>query len=172
MNLPLNRAIHGLLGYVQGMEKTYVKCRENRQSIVVTPGEKPEWLGSHLEAVLHIRHNINLFKIALKTGMPLVPVYAFDMQKTFKFYPNLLKAWDKLPVAPGSAFLPFFRGRWGLPIPFKKDLKIAIGEPVKVVQSDNPSWEEVEALYESYITALKKLYKDHAPKEAKALLLR
>ncbi|RLA62542.1 MAG: hypothetical protein DRQ89_09270 [Epsilonproteobacteria bacterium] len=169
MNLPLNRTLHGLVGYVQGMEESYVKCKEKGQSIVVTPGEKPEWLGSHLEAKLYLRHNINLFKIALKTGMPLVPVYAFNMHKTFKFYPNLLEAWDKLPVAPGSAFLPFFRGRWGLPIPFRKDLKMVIGEPIKVVQNSNPSWEEVEALYELYVSSLKNLYKKHTPIDAKSL---
>ncbi len=169
MNLPLNRITHGLIGYVQAMEESYLNCKKKNQSIVVTPGEKTEWLNSHREATIYLRHNINLFKIAIKTGMPLVPVYSYNMHKTFKFYPELLMAWDKLPLGPGSAFLPFFRGRWGLPIPFKQDLKMAIGRPIEVIQSDNPSWEEVEALYSTYVTSLKKLYAKHAPKNAKPL---
>jgi amino acid adenylation domain-containing protein len=161
--LPFIRASLSLLGYIPAKEKSYTWAKERGLNILTTPGDVPEFLTSHhpLKAVL--TPNLNFFKVALKQGMPLIPVLAYNAHKSYRYYPVLFNYRNKFRY--GAKLMPIqpFRGRWYLPIPFKVDLKIVFGTPINLKQNDNPSWEEVEEAMEIYKKSLLELFKRHAP---------
>lgn len=160
---PFIRSALSLLGYLPAKEKSYAWAKERDLNILTTPGDVPEFLTSHhpLKAVL--TPNLNFFKVVLKQGMPLIPVLAFNAYKSYKYYPVLFNYRNKLRY--GAKLMPVqpFRGRWFLPIPFKTDLKIVFGTPIKLKQIENPTWEEVEEVLEIYKKSLLELFKRNAP---------
>jgi len=166
---PFLRSILSLLGYIPALEKSYQWAKSKDLNILTTPGDVPEFLTSHhpLKAVL--TPNLNFFKVALKTGMPLIPILTFNAHKSYKYYPLLFNYRNKLRY--GAKLMPIqpFRGRWFLPIPFKVDLKIAFGTPIHFKTKQDPTWEEVEEAMELYKKSLQELFKRHAPENYPAM---
>ena len=79
------------------------------------------------EAVL-LRHRDGVFRLALKHGVPIVPVYCFGATKMFRrvqlprFVETLSRA---LKIS-----LCLLYGRWGLPIPFRQRLTYVVGRAI------------------------------------------
>ena len=45
----------------------------------------------------------------------------------------------------------------------KKNYFFTVGKPIKVVQNDAPTQEEVDKLHSEYLTSLRQLYDDYNP---------
>ena len=91
------------------------------------------------------------------------------MHSTYKFYPELQQLKKRFAIDP--TFLPFqpFRGRFGLPIPFRQDIKMIIGQTIKVPQNETPTWDEIEKLYREYSVELTRIFDKHKPEGYPAL---
>jgi len=57
--------------------------------------------------------------------------------------------------------LVLFWGRFLLPIPFRHDLLMVVGNPIPVTQTENPSPQQVEELHSTFTQALQRLFDDH-----------
>lgn len=102
-------------------------------------------------------------KIALQTGVSLVPCYVFGANELYNRYwgPRSLarKLSSKFRVS-----IAYWSGRIGVPfgfIPKKGKLVIALGHPIHVTKISNPTQEEVEALHAQFVEAIKALYDRH-----------
>lgn len=103
-----------------------------------------------------LRERAGFIRLALKTGTPLVPVFAFGNSRFLKLAPGsrlLERVSRALQVS-----LIFFYGRWGLPVPFQKPLLYAVGKPMHVPYIPDPSPETVQALQEKFIAAVIDLF--------------
>ena len=75
-----------------------------------------------------LRSRKGFIRMALKHGVPVIPVYCFGASKMLKrlqlpaFVENLSKL---LRVS-----ICIFFGRWGLPIPFRQKLMYVMGSPI------------------------------------------
>ena len=98
-------------------------------------------------------------RLALQQGVPLVPVYVFGNSMLLKLValPQLfetLSRWLRVSLTP-------FMGRWGLPIPFRLPLLYAVGAPLMVTKTPNPTPAQVDELHRRFIAALIQLFDKH-----------
>ncbi len=167
--LPFNRTFLFLLGFVPAKKDIYKNLSLSEKNIFTTPGDVAEFLQCHKASTISLSSNKIFFKIALENGLTLLPIYAFDTEKSFTFYPQLQKFRDKLKLGVRPLAIPFFSGRFYLPIPFKTNSKIAIGSPIKIEKKENPNWKEIEECVQLYASHLNHLYDINKTKEAASL---
>ncbi|RLA64277.1 MAG: hypothetical protein DRQ88_11215 [Epsilonproteobacteria bacterium] len=161
--LPFNRTLYSILGYLPPIEKSYKRCKERGENLCVTPGELPEMLLAYKPATIILKSNLNFFQVAIKTGMPLVPGITYNMHKLYKFYPELTAIRSKLPISPSTIPILPFRGRWGLPIPFRQDYKMVLGKKIEVTQKSNPTFDDMVQLRDRYQEELKRIFNKYKP---------
>ncbi|KAH8591401.1 diacylglycerol acyltransferase-domain-containing protein [Bisporella sp. PMI_857] len=115
-------------------------------------------------------------KMAIRTGADLVPVLAFgenDIYDQFAVDRHPLIHKFQLLVKKLLGFtIPLFHARGvfnydvGL-MPYRRPINIVVGPPVKVVQSEKPSQEEVDRVHKEYVRELERLWElwkdDFAP---------
>ena len=112
-------------------------------------------------------------KIAIQTGIPLVPVFSFGETEIFdqfsnepgtflRAYQDFVKKWTG--IAPA---MPYARGlsakSYGL-IPYRRPITTVIGAPIEVKQNSNPSRNEIDELHANFVKAIIKLYENHKEK--------
>lgn len=155
-----------------------LKSKGPGNSICIVVGGAPEALDAHPgnDYNLIIRPRKGFIKLALKTGASLVPVFAFGENDIFYQVSNppgsmLRKIQDKIQNA--IAFAPvLFYGRgifqytFGI-IPHRRPIHVVVGKAIPVVQNENPTFEDIEELQNTYIDALEKVYEDNKDKYEK-----
>jgi hypothetical protein len=93
----------------------------------------------------------------MEHGTPIVPVYSFNENSTYKLYQG------------GNKYLNDFKRRFqkvfGLTLPMvlnvlpkRVKITVVVGQPVPMPLNKNPSPEEVDRQLELYITKLRELY--------------
>lgn len=112
-------------------------------------------------------------KIAIETGVPLVPVFSFGETEVFdqlsnepgtilRAYQDFVKKWTG--IAPA---MPYARGlsekSYGF-IPYRRPITTVIGAPIEVIQNPNPSLEEVNEVHAKFVEAIIQLFEDHKDK--------
>ncbi|KAF4705264.1 diacylglycerol O-acyltransferase 1 [Perkinsus olseni] len=140
------------------------------QAVVLVLGGAAEALDTKAgRYVLTIRRRKGFFRIAIQKGAPLVPSFGFgenDLWDT-SLQPVSATSWvrrlqdwmyKKLTFST-----PIFSGRgvftynFGM-LPFRRPVYTVVGEPIEVTQKDHPTSDDIEALKERYITALRALF--------------
>ncbi|KAF4695549.1 diacylglycerol O-acyltransferase 1 [Perkinsus olseni] len=100
------------------------------QAVVLVLGGAAEALDTKAgRYVLTIRRRKGFFRIAIQKGAPLVPSFGFGV----------------------------FTYNFGM-LPFRRPVYTVVGEPIEVTQKDHPTSDDIEALKERYITALRALF--------------
>merc|ERR1712232_491452 len=94
--------------------------------------------------------------MAMKFGVDLLPTYVFGENQIFKMSQGAKNTHAGYYVAPfpGIDFAEFLRS-WTTR---KKEIKVAVGEPIRVEINRNPSDQEVENLFNEYCEALEKAF--------------
>jgi 2-acylglycerol O-acyltransferase 2 len=102
--------------------------------------------------VLFIKQRKGFAKLALQTGTPLVPCYAFGQTKicsvaqdplgVMQWLSRRLKTSILIPVGVRAGPLPF-----RLPIPRRSPLTLVMGDPIAVEMAESPTAEQVDALH-------------------------
>lgn len=116
-----------------------------------------------------VKRRGGIFKMAIETGVPIIPVLSYGEQSKFKqlYTFGILEYLSKLTGleinCPSfsciSEWLSIYKE------PFKKKIYTHIGQPIEVGPARNPTKEEIHALRDKYMDALRSLYKETRPKE-------
>lgn len=167
-----------------GNSKTFNALLEKGNSVAIQPGGIAEQVNTDdQQETVFFPAKLGFIRIALKHGVPLLPIYAFGENQLYTTTKTVrsINMWLYKTFSVGSLF------QWGrggllvtpalpnpavLPIP-SSPLHIRWGEPVDVGPADdNPSDEKVLKVFDDYCTALKKLFDAHKdtclPKEVAA----
>jgi 2-acylglycerol O-acyltransferase 2 len=127
------------------------------RSLVLFPGGVREtFMTSHKKEVIVIKKRKGVFRLALETGIPLVPCYTFGLSILYErsgvsitlpfFFKN-----DKDSVA-------WFYGKYYTPYPMKKRLLTVIGEVIPVEHIKNPTEKDIRRLRRQYKKAVRNLF--------------
>lgn len=191
--VPILHHVIGFIGGVNASASAVESVLQKGETLAVAPGGIAEMFlgyprpgcGPDEEYAL-VLHRKGFVRLALKHGLPLVPVYVFGNTKLFKRLqlPPLVEAVSKLL----RTSLVLFWGRWGLPVPFQVPLLYAVGTPLDAHCADftrtvngapaaatnvsrgprvrglsgwRPSESEVSALHAEFCTALVKVFEEH-----------
>ena len=124
--------------------------------------------GGFQEASLYVRgrHRVVLrrktgfIKYALQFGYKVVPVYVFGEEQTLwkiDLLPKRFALWLNKFKVPATVFY----GKYGLLPDDDIDMRVVVGEPLKLPLIPNPSAEDVSKHHARYVEALRGLFNRH-----------
>ena len=167
MRRPIVRELLLLMGVRDANRQTLRRLIEAGHTIAIQPGGVFEMVmcDSRQEA-LFFQRSLGFVRLAMEMGRPLLPAYSFGENQLFDAQgPSEWRLWVAKKLRVG---LPFFYGRWGLPLclaPKKTDVTFVVGRPVPPgPPNPNPTDAEVEAVFERYADEMCRLFVRNAPK--------
>lgn len=165
--LPLMKHVYSWVGGLPVDKKTFRSQLKNVRGTGFVPGgvqevilmdpKKPD------ELVVFLKNRKGFVKLALELGNPIVPVFAFNLDRSYYSFVPRGALMEK--VARTIGFLPlFFIGRFGIPygIPKPVKLTVVVGEPIQIpCENDNVSSESVEKYHTLYLEKVVELFDRH-----------
>ncbi|KAJ8600873.1 hypothetical protein CTAYLR_006986 [Chrysophaeum taylorii] len=142
------------------------------KSIIVYPGgEREQLLTKRGEHILYLTKRKGFVKLALQTGVPLVPMYAFGETDLYTHHGLFLGLRQWLVQAFGVA-VPLISGSCGL-LPYKTPVAIVVGDPIPMPrpcgggggEGKEPTQADIDDYHAAYVKALTDLFETN--KEAK-----
>ena len=162
--LPIIREFLLAFGFQSVSKKScdYILSR-GRSLLIVIGGAQEAMYVSETNYKLIIKQRRGFFKLAIKHGVPLVPVFNFGENSVYTYVPS--PTWDRLQSLIKNAFgivMPLFHGRryrkgWSF-VPHKQPLITIIGKPILVNKDFNPTNDEINRLQDLYVKELERLF--------------
>ena len=135
-------------------------------SISLYPGGMREML--HEDSVLLSRRR-GIFKMALETGTPLVPIVSIGETRIFQMYSlpqwiqDLFKPYDACIGIPTlKTIQKYINMVWN---PLKDPIISVIGDPILIEKVESPTEMQISDLRSKYIETLKRMYKQEVGKD-------
>ena len=159
--LPFGKDLFEYLDSIPSEYHSMKRALEDAHSISVCVGGMREMLGDDFI----VKRRRGIFKMALETGTPIVPVISFGEQRLFsivqvpKFLQDFLEPYDVCICIPTLESI----SKWVslLQSPLKDPIISVVGSPIPVEKISEPREEDISKLREEYIAALKELYENH-----------
>ncbi len=127
------------------------------KSLMIYPGGMREMFAcSHKKDVIIIKKRKGLFKLALKNGVSLLPIYTFGITSLYER--SGVKITMPFFFKNEKDSISWYYGKYYSPFPMRKKLITVVGKPLKVNKKDIVTPEDIEELRNKYITEIKKLY--------------
>ena len=160
-SLPFVSEISEKLGGVPSEYGAMKNVLISGKSLSVAPGGMREMLYEDLTAILNKRRGI--FKMALETGTPLVPVLSIGENELFsciqipKWIQDCLEPYDMCISIP--SYKTFVKWYKLMIYPLKDPIVSVIGQPLSVNKIESPTKKNIDDLRDEYILHLKALCK-------------
>lgn len=166
--LPFLRQIYSWAGSLPVDKQMFTARLKAGKALAFTPGGVQEVFmldpNNRKELVLYLRNRKGFVKLALQTGSPIVPVFAFHLDGSYKVYwlprGKLLEIYSRW-----IGYFPLlYWGRWNIPlgIPRPNKLSVVIGPPIYVPnEGSQVSRESVDKYHMIYLKELEALFERH-----------
>ena len=164
--LPFATEIFEYFGAVTTTYNEMKKTLVEEASLSVCPGGMREMLpveGDEKAMRVFLKKRRGIFKLALETGTPLVPVISFGENKLYepiytpKWIQDFLEPYDMcVPIPTVSSVMKWFSL---FSNPLSEPVFTVVGDPVLVEKVENPSNSDIVRLRERYIDSLIAMYK-------------
>jgi len=160
LKAPVIRQLYGWYGLISAKRESMEEQLIN-YNIAVIPGGIAEMYYSKMdEEILFLQERKGFLRIALTEGCDIIPCYVFGNNQILKRISTgnglLEKASRKLRTT-----ITWVYGYYGTPIPYRHQIVLAFGSPVKVKKNENPSDEDVENLKIIYIESIRRVFDEH-----------
>ncbi|KPA80999.1 putative diacylglycerol acyltransferase [Leptomonas pyrrhocoris] len=176
-NVPLMRDFPMCLGAMsvsrRGIESS---LKHGNSPLIVTGGQSEMLLTRMSDNEMHVVcHHIGFIRMAIKNGVPLVPVISFSESNILdNVHCIRLQRWFLNRIAFPFPTLPI--GRWYLPLPTTKPVTIVVGQPISPLpgrdNADDPAHvEELRLRYFEHLEVLFYKYRAKAGYPAMELYL-
>jgi len=155
--------------------KTFNNLLASGATVGVQPGGLFEQVSTdHTQERVYFPARLGFVRLAMKHGVPILPIYAFGENQLYATTPftRKINAWFYRNFKIGSVLV---MGQYGLPIPyFRRDLHIRFGESVSLsAPNADPTDAQVKEYFDEYMVGLTNLfgkYKDDCLPEKVASL--
>jgi 1-acyl-sn-glycerol-3-phosphate acyltransferase len=109
-----------------------------------------------------VKNRKGIVKIALRTGTPLVPVYAFGHTQLWDVVSDPFGFLERISIALDVSFVLGF-GRWGWPLgPAKrKPVLVACGEPIVCPKVDEPTQVLIDEFHAKLVDGYQQVFEQH-----------
>ena len=165
LKIPLVGFFMKKIGYIPASQKPILNTlTEKKQNVGVIldgiDGMFEEHSANVEIAVLKKRKGI--VKIALKAGVPLVPVYGFGHSSLWTVVVDPFGFLKKLSHTMGASLTPFF-GRWGwfLGPPRRIPVSVVLGNPVQCPQMAEPTQQDIDKYHQQLLDSYMELFETH-----------
>lgn len=144
---------------------------DRKESFAFIPGGAQEVLklaSSNGKIPLYLQKRKGFVKLALQTGSPIVPVFAFGLDQSYDYIISPFTA----TLSRQMGFVPvLFTGRFGIPfgIPKATKIHVVIGKPIlipKLEEEDSSKMAEaIDKYHAIYLQELEALFERHKQDE-------
>jgi 2-acylglycerol O-acyltransferase 2 len=162
---PVMRHIMAWLGTRPISKQTIAKILEEGHHCVILPGGIAEmYVTNTYEETIYLKKRYGTVKLAIQQGANIVPCFFFGNTSIFDVPGGSGKeSWLSKVSRKIRASIIFFYGRHFLSVPYRHPLHVVYGEPIEVIQKNDPSNEEVAELLQKVVDAVEKIYKEQRP---------
>ena len=159
-------------GAIEVSSRAMASCLKKGRSVFVVPGGAREALYSKPGySYFPVEKRLGFVKLALKNGVDLVPVYNFGESEMYDLWVDssdpskhgVLHTFQQILKKFFGTTLPFFKGRRGTALPFRKPLVAMYGKPIEIPHIPNPTKEQIVHWNAKYAKALKEMYEKYKP---------
>jgi 1-acyl-sn-glycerol-3-phosphate acyltransferase len=161
--LPLIREVSLWTGCVDARRQVAEATLHRGDSVLVLPGGEAEQIRTKFgREIVYLKHRKGFIKLAMRKGVPVVPMYVFGVSDYYYTSDVLLgpRMWLTknlqicIPFAAGLAWSPF------CPLPQKTT--VVFGEPLSFEPScESPTAEQLDSAHGAFVDALSKLFDEH-----------
>lgn len=140
---PIIRQVMSWIGVIDASRQNAYRALLEGESIGICPGGIAEIFETNLVTEsLIMRKRKGMVRLALRTGVPLVPCYMFGNSAVLHTF---FDPWDIMHTVSMNVKVSMFAfwGRWGLPIPFRTPLLTVVGAPIPVSGTKKPVMKNV-----------------------------
>ncbi|KAJ9451587.1 Diacylglycerol O-acyltransferase 2 [Diplonema papillatum] len=161
--VPFMRDMLHWTGTREVSKKTFLATIDEGLNPAVVVGGQAEMFMSTSRAkeVPIVTFHNGVFKIACERRIPMIPIFAFGEQLTLdNVEVPAVQKWFKERLGFPIPFIPV--GRWGLPVPRRVKVIIAVGAPVAPPdpRPSGPTWDDVLDFKKRYFDALLDLFNE------------
>jgi 1-acyl-sn-glycerol-3-phosphate acyltransferase len=114
------------------------------------------------EEIAHIQSRKGIVKIALRAGVPIVPVYGFGHTAVYTVVVDPFGVLEWLSTKMDTALTPFFgRFGWFLGPPRRVPITLCLGEPIHCPQIAEPTKQDIETYHQKMLDSFEELFDKH-----------
>jgi hypothetical protein len=168
--LPFGKELLEFVKFVPSYYSSMKSVLEGGESLSVTLGGVREILYSEPGKMkLAIKKRRGIFKMAIETGTPLVPVLCYGENELYETFHSEWLDWIQDKLIDYALFIPIptwksvknWLGLYGAPL--AHPVKTVVGEAIEVGEARSPTEDEISELRETYFKSLRKLYTETKP---------
>jgi len=143
------------------------------QNILDTLMKKEESVGVFLDGIAgmfqggkteraYVKQRKGIVKIALRSGVPIVPVYAFGHTAAYSVLVDPFGILEALSNRLQASLTPFF-GRWGwfLGPPRRVPVTLCLGEPIVCPKMADPTKDDVNQYHAQMVAGFQQVFDQH-----------
>ena len=162
LKIPILQKYMRLMGYIPAKAK----------SITDTLSKKEENVGIILDGIAgmfqsydekaYVKKRKGIVKIALRCGVPIVPVYGFGHTSLWKVVVDPFGVLEWLSLKLDVSLTPFFgRFGWFLGPPNRIPVCVCMGDPIKCPKIENPTQEEIDKYHVLLMKGYEQVFEEH-----------
>jgi len=164
LKIPLVGYFMKSIGYVPAKTKSIHEALTKREENVgiILDGIAGMFQTNTNSEKAYVMKRKGICKIALRAGVPIVPVYAFGHTSAWTVVVDPFGILEGLSNRLGASLSPFF-GRWGwfLGPPRRIPLAVCLGDPIVCIRTDNPTQEQINSCHEKLLEGYRKVFDTH-----------
>uniref|UniRef100_A0A7S3LPF2 Acyltransferase n=1 Tax=Aplanochytrium stocchinoi TaxID=215587 RepID=A0A7S3LPF2_9STRA len=109
------------------------------------------------EEVIALKNKKGLAKLALRNGRHIIPCYSFGNTEAFSLWYDSF-GWMEWISRKAQASLFFYWGKFGLPIPHRVNITMAIGDMIEVEKVENPTQAQIDEVHQRILDGVEKTF--------------
>jgi 1-acyl-sn-glycerol-3-phosphate acyltransferase len=164
LKLPLiGPILKSVLGFIPAKSPTILQTLAQGESVgVVLDGIAGMFQPDTREERAWVLNRKAIVAIALKAGVPLVPVYSFGHSELWTIITDSFGIMERLSILIDLSIVPFV-GRMLLPFgpPRRRAVLVAVGEPIQCPRIEKPSRELVDEYHGKLLERYAELFEQH-----------
>lgn len=164
LKIPLVGLFMRRIGYLPAKTKSIHEALTKREENVgiILDGISGMFQTHTNEETAYVKKRKGIVKIALRAGVPIVPVYAFGHTEAWDVVVDPFGILESLSNKFGAALSPFF-GRWGwfLGPPRRVPLAVCLGDPIDCPKVDEPTIEQIDEYHTRMLDGYRKVFDTH-----------
>ena len=162
LKLPIISTFMKGIGYVPAKAKNIIDTLTKKEENVGIILDGVAGMFQSHDEIAHVKQRKGIVKIALRAGVPIIPVYGFGHTSLWTMVVDPFGVLERLSVKLDISLTPFFgRFGWFLGPPRRVAVCVCMGEPVRCPKMDEPTQQDIDKYHGLLVKGYEQLFEQH-----------